>query len=93
MQQLLMAAEGLTTIKSHFGPTDTMNRLEAEVKTRGMTLFAHIPHAKGAAAVGIPLRPNDLSDIRQCQGRNATDAIGANDWHRFAAEGFGMAGR
>src|SRR5215813_2065863 len=55
-----MAAEGLTTIKSKFGPKDTMNRLEAEVKARGMTIFAHIPHAKGAAAVGIPLRPNDL---------------------------------
>jgi len=55
-----MAAEGLTTIKSHFGPEDTMNRLEAEVKARGMTVFAHIPHAKGAAALGVPLRPNDL---------------------------------
>jgi hypothetical protein len=25
-----------------------------------MTVFAHIPHAKGAAAVGVPLHPNDL---------------------------------
>ena len=55
-----MAAEGLTTIKSHFGPKDTMNRLEAEVKARGLTVFAHIPHAAGAAAAGVPLRPNDL---------------------------------
>src|SRR5215471_16050763 len=55
-----MAAEGLITIKSNFGPEETMYRLEAEVKARGMTIFAHIPHAKGAAAVGLPLRPNDL---------------------------------
>jgi len=55
-----MDEEGLTTIKSHFGPNDTMNRLEAEVKARGMTVFVHIPHAKGAAAAGLPLRPNDL---------------------------------
>src|SRR6516225_7011814 len=55
-----MAAEGLTTIKSHFGPKDTMNRLEAEVKARGLTVFEHIPHAAGAAAAGVPLRPNDL---------------------------------
>src|SRR5215467_3454270 len=55
-----MAAEGLTTIQSHFGPKETMTRLEAEVKARGMTVFAHIPHAAGAAAVGVPLRPNDL---------------------------------
>src|SRR6516225_8389337 len=52
-----MAAEGLTTIKSHFGPKDTMDRLEAEVKARGMTVFAHIDHAKGAALAGVPLRP------------------------------------
>src|SRR5215470_7435715 len=55
-----MAAEGLTTIKSNFGPKDTMSRLEAEVKARGMTVFAHIPHDRGAAAVGLPLRTNDL---------------------------------
>ena len=55
-----MAAEGLTTIKSNFGPKDTMSRLEAEVKARGMTVFAHIPHDRGAATVGVPLRPNDL---------------------------------
>ena len=55
-----MAAEGLTTIKSHFGPKDTMNRLEAEVKVRGLTVFAHIDHAAGAVAVGLPLRPTDL---------------------------------
>ena len=55
-----MATEGLTTIKSNFGPKDTMSRLEAEVKARGMTVFAHIPHDRGAAAVGVPLRPNDL---------------------------------
>src|SRR5262245_1853163 len=55
-----IAADGLTTIKSNFGPKDTMSRLEAEVKARGMTVFAHIPHAAGAAAVGVPLRPNDL---------------------------------
>src|SRR5499427_4348849 len=55
-----MAAEGLTTINSNFGPKDTMSRLEAEVKARGMTVFAHIPHAVGAASVGLPLRPNDV---------------------------------
>jgi len=86
-----MAAEGLTTIKSNFGPKDTMSRLEAEVKARGMTVFAHIPHDRGAAAVGMPLPPNDLLIFGQ--SRNATHAIGANDWHRFAAEGVGLAGR
>jgi uncharacterized protein (DUF302 family) len=55
-----MAANGLITIKSSYGPEETMNRLEAEVRSRGMTVFAHIDHAAGAAAVGLPLRPTEL---------------------------------
>jgi uncharacterized protein (DUF302 family) len=37
-----------------------MARLEAEVRAKGMTVFAHIDHAAGAAAAGLPLRPTDL---------------------------------
>ena len=55
-----MAVEGLVTVKSAFGPEETMQRLEAEVKAKGMTVFAHVDHAAGAAAVGLPLRPTDL---------------------------------
>ena len=55
-----MAADGLITIESRYGPEETMNRFEAEVRARGMTVFAHIDHAAGAAAVGLPLRPTEL---------------------------------
>jgi uncharacterized protein (DUF302 family) len=55
-----MAADGLTTIPSSHGPKDTMNRLEVEVKAKGMTVFARIDHAAGAAAVGLSLRPTEL---------------------------------
>jgi uncharacterized protein (DUF302 family) len=51
-----MAADGLITIKSSFGPEETMKRLEAEVRAKGMTVFAHVDHAAGAAAVGLPLK-------------------------------------
>ena len=37
-----------------------MNRFEAEVRARGMTVFAHIDHAAGATAVGLSLRPTEL---------------------------------
>ena len=37
-----------------------MNRFEAEVRARGMTVFAHIDHAAGAAAIGLSLRPTEL---------------------------------
>jgi uncharacterized protein (DUF302 family) len=52
-----MAAQGLTTIPSSYGPQDTMNRLETAVKARGMTVFARIDHAAGATGAGLSLRP------------------------------------
>jgi uncharacterized protein (DUF302 family) len=55
-----MAADGLITMRSSHGPKDTMNRLEAQVKAKGMTVFARIDHAAGAAEVGLPLRPTEL---------------------------------
>jgi uncharacterized protein (DUF302 family) len=55
-----MAADGLITLRSSFGPEETMKRFEAEVRAKGMTVFAHIDHAAGAAGAGLPLRPTDL---------------------------------
>ena len=55
-----MAADGLTILRSSYGPKETMNRLEAEVKTRGMSLFARIDHGAGAAGAGLSLRPTEV---------------------------------
>jgi uncharacterized protein (DUF302 family) len=55
-----MAMDGLTTLPSSHGPKDTMDRLEAEVRAKGLTVFARIDHAAGAAAVGLSLRPTEL---------------------------------
>jgi uncharacterized protein (DUF302 family) len=55
-----MAVDGLTTLRSNHGPKDTMDRLEAAVTTRGMTIFARIDHAAGAADAGLSLRPTEL---------------------------------
>jgi uncharacterized protein (DUF302 family) len=55
-----MAVDGLTTLRSNRGPQDTMDRLEAAVKTRGMTIFARIDHAAGAADAGLSLGPTEL---------------------------------
>ena len=63
-----MATDGLITIKSNFGPADTMKRLEAEVKARGLTVFAHVDHAAGAAAVDLKLRPTDLLIFGNAKG-------------------------
>ena len=63
-----MAARGLTTIRSNYGPEETMNRFEAEVRARGMVAFAHIDHAAGAAAVGLSLRPTELLIFGNARG-------------------------
>src|ERR1019366_1489734 len=65
---LAMAAHGLTTIPSSFGPQDTMDRLEAAVKAKGMTVFARIDHAAGAAAAGLPLRPTAVLIFGNAKG-------------------------
>src|SRR3984957_998785 len=63
-----MAADGLTTIASGHGPKATMDRLEAEVKAKGMTVFARIDHAAGAAEVGLTLRPTEVLIFGNAKG-------------------------
>jgi uncharacterized protein (DUF302 family) len=63
-----MAAQGLTTLKSSHGPRDTMNRLEAAVKARGMNVFARIDHSAGAAAAGLSLNPTELLIFGNARG-------------------------
>ena len=55
-----MAADGLITLRSAYGPTETMSRLETAVKAKGLTVFARVDHAAGAAEVGLPLRPTEV---------------------------------
>src|SRR4029077_2456601 len=56
----LRIIEGLTSIRSSFGPKDTMDRLEAEIRAQRMTIFARIDHAGAAAVVGLKLAPTEL---------------------------------
>jgi uncharacterized protein (DUF302 family) len=55
-----MTPEGLITTESRHGPRETLARLKAAIAAKGLTLFAYIDHAAGAAAAGMPLRPTDL---------------------------------
>jgi uncharacterized protein (DUF302 family) len=63
-----MAADGLITIPSSFDPKETRDRLEGEVKSKGLTVFAHIDHAAGATAAGMSLRPTDLLIFGNAKG-------------------------
>jgi uncharacterized protein (DUF302 family) len=63
-----MSADGLIIIASSYGPHETMVKLEAEVTAKGMTVFAHVDHAAGAAAVGLSLLPTDLLIFGNAKG-------------------------
>lgn len=75
-----MAENGLVTIASKHSVKATIDRLEAAAKAKGMTVFARIDHAAGAAAVGMPLRPTELIVFGNAKGgtplMQASQAIG-----------------
>jgi uncharacterized protein (DUF302 family) len=62
------AADGLIALKSPHAAQATMNRLESIVKERGLTVFARIDHAAGAAKVGKTLRPTEVLIFGNPQG-------------------------
>ncbi len=55
-----MAPAGLISVASTFSPKETVERLEAAIKSKGLTLFARVDHAAGAKAVGMDLRPTEV---------------------------------
>jgi uncharacterized protein (DUF302 family) len=63
-----MAIDGLVSIPSAFGPKETMDRLESEVKAKGLTVFARVDHAAGAQVVGLKLRPTELLIFGNAKG-------------------------
>ena len=60
--------DGLISIRSGFGPKETMDRLEAEIRAQKMTVFARIDHATGAAEVGLTLPPTELIIFGNARG-------------------------
>jgi uncharacterized protein (DUF302 family) len=65
---LASAADGLIDLKSPHNAKATMDRLEAQVKERGLNVFARIDHAGGAAKIGKTLRPTELLIFGNPQG-------------------------
>lgn len=62
------AADGLIAVKSPYDARETMNRFEDMAKQRGLTVFARIDHAAGAAKVGKTLRPTEVLVFGNPQG-------------------------
>ncbi len=65
---LVWAADGFVAVKSPHGPKETMDRLEIVLKEKGLTIFARIDHAAGAAKVGKQLRPTEVLIFGNPQG-------------------------
>lgn len=65
---LAVAADGLIDLKSPHNAKTTMDRLEAQVKERGLNVFARIDHTAGAARIGKTLRPTEVLIFGNPQG-------------------------
>jgi len=63
-----MSTDGLITTASARSVRETIDRLEADVKSKGLTVFARIDHAAGALAVGMALRPTELLIFGNARG-------------------------
>ncbi len=55
-----MTQPALVNVPSQFDPAATASRIEAEIKKRGMAVFARIDHAAAAKSVGLELRPTEV---------------------------------
>ena len=63
-----MTEHGLITLPSAHSVKDTIDRLEAQVKSKGMRVFARIDHAAGAREAGLALRPTELLIFGNAKG-------------------------
>lgn len=54
------ADDGLIRVSSASSVADTATKLEQVLRAKGMTVFARIDHAKGAAGVGLTLQPTEV---------------------------------
>jgi uncharacterized protein (DUF302 family) len=55
-----MTPDGLTSVAATGAVADIVSRLEAALAAKGVTQFARIDHAAGAAAVGLALPPTTV---------------------------------
>ena len=62
-----MSENGLITITSNHSVKETLDRLEASLRGNGVTVFARIDHAAGAASVDMTLPPTELIVFGQPQ--------------------------
>jgi uncharacterized protein (DUF302 family) len=56
----VQASDAYVQIKSAYSVTETLDRLEAILKQKGITVFARVDHAAGAEKVGLEMNDTQL---------------------------------
>jgi len=56
----LAAGDGVISKPSRYSVSETLDRLEAVVKAKGLTVFARIDHSGEAEKAGLHMRPTQL---------------------------------
>jgi uncharacterized protein (DUF302 family) len=57
-----------TAFSSAHGVKDTIDRVETDIKSKGLTVFARVDHAAGAMEVGLSLAPTLLLIFGNARG-------------------------
>jgi len=55
-----MTPDGIITLPSNHGVSETIDRLVSIVTSKGLLVFARIDHAKNAKDAGLEMRPMEL---------------------------------
>lgn len=56
----MLSDSGLINVECRYSVGEAFDRLEADLRKRGITIFGRIDHADGASAVALDLRPTEL---------------------------------
>ena len=76
------AQNGLISVKSAYDVAETIDKLQAALESKGMTIMARVNHARGAEKAGLELPPTELlifgnpkvgTPLMQCQRSVAID--------------------
>lgn len=57
---MTLPENGIVHLTSAYTVSETMTRLEALLKTRGMAILGRVDHSGGAAKVGLKMQPTEL---------------------------------
>lgn len=88
-----MSDDGLVSVRSAHSARETIARVEADLAAKGVTIFAKIDHAAGAAAAGLTLRPTTLIIFGGAQAGTPLMQAYQRTGHRPSAESARVGGR